>query len=203
MRDTPRRRRRLGPPAAGILAAVAVLAAACGGSTGPRVASAGSASTGRSSPGSSTSHSGLPFSHCMRSHGVPRYPDPEPQSPNFPAVVGSAHDVGVSSSRLQAAERACYHTLPYNDSKLTHWSLAQCEYLGDCPRALVAKAMTELRSFAVCMRSHGFPRWPDPIVGSNGAPYFNLSGAGVPRPSRNPPAECEARVPDTGGEPIG
>jgi hypothetical protein len=160
-------------PIAAVMATVAVAlpVAACGSSpssTGP----GGSPSGG----GSSSALSGEPFSVCMRSHGVPRYPDPPPQAPpGFPAVVKSAHAVGVSPSKLEAAERACYHTLPIDATKLTHLSLAQCEYIGDCPRALVQQAMTQLENYARCMRSHGLPRWPDPVIGANGAPYFAIS----------------------------
>jgi hypothetical protein len=112
----------------------------------------------------------------MRSHGVPRYPDPPPQAPpGFPAAVGSAHEVGVSPSRLQAAQRACYHTLPIDDTKLNRLSLAQCEVVGDCPSTLVQQAMTQLEKFARCMRSHGVPNWPDPTIGSGGTPVFDIS----------------------------
>ncbi len=111
----------------------------------------------------------------MRSHGVPRYPDPQPQSPGFPAVVRSAHDVGVSPSQLQTAEQACYDTLPINDTNLNHLSLAQCEMLGDCPLVLVQQALTQLEKFARCMRSHGVPKWPDPTIGEGGAPLFIVS----------------------------
>jgi hypothetical protein len=158
--------------AAGIVATVvlAVLVAACGdspSSTGSR----GSPSRG----GSSSARSAEPFSVCMRSHGVPRYPDPNPGSPGFPAVMKSARAVGVSPSRLEAAERGCYHTLPIDATKLNRLSLAQCEYIGDCPRALVQQAMTQLENYARCMRSHGLPQWPDPVIGANGAPYFAIS----------------------------
>jgi hypothetical protein len=35
--------------------------------------------------------------------------------------------------------------------------------------------MTQLENYARCMRSHGLPRWPDPVIGANGAPYFAIS----------------------------
>jgi hypothetical protein len=159
--------------AAAVIAAavLALLAAACSG--GSSLAdSGGSPHAG----GSSSAMSGEPFSVCMRSHGVPRYPDPPSDAPpGFPAAVGSAHDVGVSPSRLQAAERACYHTLPINDTKLSHLSLAQCEVVGDCPPTLVQQALTQLENYARCMRSHGLPRWPDPTIGADGAPVFAIS----------------------------
>jgi hypothetical protein len=154
-------------------AVLALLAAACS-------SSASSASSGRSAQagGSSSAMSGEPFSICMRSHGVPRYPDPPPQAPpGFPAVVRSAHDVGVNPSQLTAAEQACYHTLPIDNTKLDHLSLAQCEMLGDCPPVRVQQALTQLEKFARCMRSHGVPRWPDPSIGESGAPLFIVSSS--------------------------
>jgi hypothetical protein len=90
-------------------------------------------------------------------------------------VVKSARAVGVSPSRFEAAERGCDHTLPIDATKLNRLSLAQCEYIGDCPRALVQQATTQLEKYARCMRSHGLPRWPDPVIGANGAPYFAIS----------------------------
>lgn len=154
--------------------------------------------------------SGEPFSVCMRSHGVPRYPDPPPQAPpGFPAVVGSAHEVGVSPSQLQAAERACYHALPIDATKLNRLSLAQCEYIGDCPRALVQRALAQLESYARCMRSHGLPRWPDPVIGANGAPYFAISTSKDGFDPHSPQVETKdrrctrAEHPAIGGAPLG
>jgi hypothetical protein len=164
--DRPRAALRTGRtlPAVAVAAVVALLVAACDSSPSP------------SAGGSTTSASAVAFSVCMRSHGVPRYPDPPPQAPaGFPAVVGSAHDVGVSQTRLQSAERACYHTLPIDDTKLNRLSLAQCELLGDCPPVLVQQALTQLEKFARWMRSHGVPRWPDPVIGEGGAPLFVIS----------------------------
>jgi len=183
-------------------AVLALLTVACGG--GSSSGSGGSSSTG----GSSNARSAEPFSVCMRSHGVSRYPDPDPKTPGFPALVRSARSVGVSAATLQAAERACYRTLPIDASKLDSRSLAQCEYTGDCPRALVQQAMTQLENFARCMRSHGVPRWPDPTIGSNGSPGFQIS---ISKDGFNPywsqiqdKANQCARVehPDLGGAPI-
>ncbi len=35
---------------------------------------------------------------------------------------------------------------------------------------MVQHVMTQLRSFAQCMRSHGVPNWPDPTIDSQGRP---------------------------------
>src|SRR5580698_8525133 len=101
--------RRARPPAshatAAIMAAaaVALAAAAC--------SSPSSASGGRSSnaDGSANPHL-LSFSHCMRSHGVADFPDPQAGASNvkFP----SAQQLRVSSFQLSTAETVCLHLLP-------------------------------------------------------------------------------------------
>ena len=110
----------------------------------------------------------------MRSHGVPDFPDPL-GSGEVPK--GSAQEFGVSSSRYQAAQTACQHLYPTTGGSggvLTKDSLGQCEETGDCPQALVQQAMTALRTYAQCMRSHGVPNWPDPTIDSEGRPGVNL-----------------------------
>ena len=65
---------RRGPRRAAVLAvvaAVAVLATACGGAC--LRSSGGSASTG-----SATYRADLAYAQCMRTHGVPNFPDPNP-----------------------------------------------------------------------------------------------------------------------------
>lgn len=200
--------------AASATAAIVLLAAACSGSSpnGPGVAHVGSStgSEGSARAGGSTSPSAVGFSVCMRSRGVPNYPDP-PQGapPGFPAVVSSAHEVGVSPAQLQAAERACYHTLPIDANTLGRLSLAQCEYLGDCPRALVQQAITQLEKYARCMRSHGLPRWPDPVIGANGAPYFVINPSKDGFDPHSSQVEDKDRIctrvehPAIGGAPLG
>jgi hypothetical protein len=162
-----RRARRAGVLAA--TAGLALLAAAC--SSGPSSAgSGGSPSAG----GSASSLSAVGYSACMRSHGVPNYPDPD-SSGQLPK--GDAQQFGVSTSQYQAAQQACRHLLP------TGGSLGQqefeCMQNSDCPQALVQRMLTADRKFARCMRSHGWPNFPDPANGGPGGPYFNISRAGI------------------------
>jgi len=135
-------------------ASLALLAAACSGSPTP-----------------ATSPSAVNYSHCMRSHDVPDYPDP---ASNGAIPKTSAQELGVSDSRFQAALSACQHLLPAAAS-----SQQQCMQAGVCPQALVQRMLTADRSFARCMRSHGVPNWPDPTVDSEGRPVFNLVPAGI------------------------
>src|SRR5919201_4908398 len=103
--------RRCGLPVAVIIgaAAVALLAAACvsrGGSSG----SGGSPQAG----GSTRSSSALAFSACMRSHGVPTFPDPDSNG-GIPKVT--PRQLGVGSSQFQAAQTAGDHLLKPNHAQ--------------------------------------------------------------------------------------
>jgi hypothetical protein len=149
--------------------ALVLLAAACSGSPS-------STSTGGSSNANGSANSRLvAYSQCMRSHGLPNFPDPAGGVP--PKVT--AQELGVSSSRLQVAQGACQHLLPATGGSLTASSLQQCYLAGVCPQALVQQALSAGREFAQCMRSHGAPGWPDPTLDSQGRPLFNIN---VPRP---------------------
>ena len=146
------------------IAALALLAA-CSGT--PSSAGSGSSNVG----GSAGSPSAVAYSQCMRSHGVPDFPDP-PSSGEVPK--GSAQEFGVSSSRYQAAQTACQNLYP-----TTGGSIQQCEMTGDCPQAVVQQALTVMRKYARCVRAHGVPNFPDPTIGSQGRPFFDVSSVGI------------------------
>jgi hypothetical protein len=55
----------------------------------------------------------------------------------------------------------------------------QCIAADDCPQALVQQILTVQRRYSRCMRSRGFPNWPDPTVDSQGRPFFDVSKAGM------------------------
>jgi hypothetical protein len=100
----------------------------------------------------------------MRSHGVRNFPDP---SSNGQIPKKTPQQLGVSSSRYQAAQRACAHLLPNGGS-------------GPSQAALQQSWSDDLK-FARCMRSHGVPNWPDPTRYPRHPerPYFNLTAAGI------------------------
>ena len=163
-RDTTIRR-------AGLYAAVvalALLAAACGGSNSPGATAGGS-------QGNSASASAVAYSACIRSHGVPNTPTPNPVD-SLPK--GNAQEFGVSDSQFQAAESACQDLLPSSDTDFNA-SLTQCLENGDCPPAVVQRALTEGRKFAQCMRAQGVSNWPDPTIDSMGRPSFQVTAAGI------------------------
>jgi hypothetical protein len=119
-------------------AALVLLAGACGG--GP------SSSGGSSNGGSTTSASAVGFSRCMRSHGVPNFPDPDSRG-GIPKET--VQQLGISSSQYQAATQACGQLLPSGSGS-------------GRTQADVRQWWSGMLSFARCMRSHGVPDWPDP-----------------------------------------
>jgi subtilase family serine protease len=98
MKDKTRGRR--GPRRAAALAVVAAAAVltACGGSP--------SSSGGSAPAGSATYRADLAYAQCMRTHGVPGFPDPNP-SEGF-SISGHPH----GNSPAARANDACQHLLP-------------------------------------------------------------------------------------------
>jgi hypothetical protein len=143
-----------------LLAAIALLVAACTSSSGgPGVANVGSSSAGASSsPSGSVSNGPLAFSQCMRSHGIPNFPDP---GSNGSVQKETAQQLGVSSSQYQAATSGCGQLLPNSDQ-------------GGLSQAQIQQAWSGTRNFAQCMRSHGVSNWPDPLDDGTGSPVFYL-----------------------------
>jgi hypothetical protein len=116
---------------------LALAAAGCGGSSGAKVAQVGTTSAAKSATPAR-------FSACMRSHGVPSFPDP--------GADGTIHvpsTIDDGSPIVRAAYRACHSLAPSQDS-----------FTGQGP----TMSQEQLLAFAKCMRSHGVPQFPDPQV---------------------------------------
>jgi hypothetical protein len=130
------------------VAAFSLLAAGCGGGGSPRVASVATTTT---APTTTTQlGAAVAFSRCMRSNGVPRFPDPAQLSQEGAQGRKPTLDqLGVSATQFDAARRACAHFLPNGGAPQG----------SDQPsRARLA----DMLSFARCMRSHGLANFPDP-----------------------------------------
>jgi hypothetical protein len=170
MRCTPRqaqlekrRRPRLRGAAlmtAGILAAGAALAA-CGGDPSTPGAATGSPATAASPPaGGSTQATGLlAYSSCVRSHGVPNFPDPA-SSGGIPKETGP--QLGVSYSQLQAAQSACQRLIPPGES-----------LSGQPIQTITAQQQQYYLKGAACMRTHGITNFPEPTF-QNGQVEFPM-----------------------------
>jgi hypothetical protein len=131
------------------VAAFSLLAAGCGGGGSPRVASVASPTTATTTRQNEAA-AAVAFSRCMRSHGVPTFPDPSTINPH--ALKATAQHLAASNPRFTAATRACNHLLPNGGSSSQETAHQNRTRLAD-----------EL-SFARCMRSHGVSRFPDPTA---------------------------------------
>ena len=126
------------------VAVFSLLAAGCGGAGSPGVATVASSTTAATT---TTQNGLLAFSQCMRSNGMPNFPDPQ-------RFVGG--NVKLTIHQLapsQAALSACNHLLPTNG--------------GGGPQETAQQQRTQLAdglSFARCMRSHDVSRFPDPTA---------------------------------------
>jgi hypothetical protein len=146
-----RGRRRAGALAA--VAAVTMLATACGIAPSPRVSV--------SVAPDAYVHL-VALAQCMRSHGAPKFPDPS-TSGTFSDANG-ALDLG--SSQVQRAYGACRHLLPGGGPNI---SQLQQEIQQKERQALPA-----LLRFARCVRGHGEPGFPDPTPTG-----LDLNGTGI------------------------
>jgi hypothetical protein len=181
-----------GVPVGLIATAGLLLLAACGG--GP------STSGGPSESSSSGPASGVAYSACVRAHGVPDFPDPGSRG-QIPKA--DAQQLGVSPARLQAAQQACVHLLPTDPGTTQEQQQElQCSTGGDCSAAVVQQWMSGLRTLAGCLRSHGEPKWPDPVItalaGHPPAPHFPYEEAGVDHHSPQVLAKVQSCIQLTG-----
>ncbi len=156
-----------------IIAPAALLVAACGGSPSS-ASSAGSPGAG----GQATSGVAVAYSRCMRSHGIPDFPDP---GSNGQISKQAIIQLGVSGSRLQTAQRACQALWPYQAPT----------------QAQQRQELADDLKFAQCMRSHGVPEFPDPT--SSGAQVefvISISRIGMSKPQLLAKAhECQHVLP--------
>jgi hypothetical protein len=167
--EVRRRRSRLARPAvltlalAGV-AALSLLASACGGSPGPGVAKApNSSSSSSGSTGGSGKGDPAAYSACMRSHGVPNFPDPDSQGriKITSGVDRNGHKTGVdtNSPQFKKAQQACQKLQPN----------------GGKPNAQQqAKEQQAMLKFSQCMRSHGVPKFPDPKFTPGGGSLMSI-----------------------------
>jgi hypothetical protein len=169
-----------------------LLSAACAGSP--------STSGGPSGGGSPGSASAVGDSAGGRALGVPDVPAPG-SGGQIPKA--DSQQLGVSSSRLQAAQRACAHLVPTSAGS-THEQQQElrCATGDTCSAAVVQQWMSGLRALAICLRAHGEPTWPDPIItslaGHPPAPHFPYEEAGIDHHSPQVLAKVQACVQLTG-----
>ena len=159
------------------LATEALLSAGCGGSPARAVANVGATTTqggAADGPSSSSSSSGsgprsggqglslkvangAKFAACMRSHGVPRFPDPTGQGG---ITIDPSMGIDPDSPKFKTAQSACQKLLPNG---------------GQPSPQQQAKLQRQALAFSACMRRHGIPSFPDPTF-SGGHVQLSIKG---------------------------
>jgi hypothetical protein len=175
--------RRAGILAAG-LAAIALLAAACGSSSAPAASLGTTASLGGSSY-----QKAVAFAHCMRMHGEPAYPSPTREADNEVAFkITPADGIDSSSSQYRSAYKTCQSLLPVGRIGL--------------PPALRQKAMSTLLKHSECMRSHGIANFPNPVSNGKGVSIPPMSGVNpASQQFQSAQQACQSLMPGAGGAP--
>jgi hypothetical protein len=127
-----------GVAVAGVIG-LSLLASACG-SSGAKVAQVGTSGGTNPRPQPQT------FSACMRSHGVPNFPDAD--------TDGRIHAAGIdkNSRAFQAAYDSCRALEP--GGQLSEQARTQLQ--------------RQLLAFAKCMRSRDVHTFPDPMITADG-----------------------------------
>ena len=112
---------------------------------------------GEATPVAQTNQTMIPFVDCMRSHGVPDFPDPGSRA--------FKNAFNTQSPAFKLAYTACQHLQPG----------------GGPPNQNSAHSpgqIAAMLAFARCMRSHGFPSFPDP-TSSGQLTHEMLASAGI------------------------
>jgi hypothetical protein len=163
-------------------AGIALLVAGCGGGNSPNTTAGGS-----NGPASGA-QAAYRFSACMRSHGVPNFPDPVVHTSAGSQSVGiRVTPTETGSPAFKGAQKACQGIIGgppnANPQQLAAQQHAHAEHL---------------LAFARCMRTHGITSFPDPTAQGQIRPE-TLSAAGVDL--HNPAVQKAAYecVPSSGG----
>lgn len=137
-----------------VAVALALIATGCGGKASG--SGAGQAPGGASQSAVAQAQK---YSQCMRSHGVPDYPDPNPTTGRIQVRFskgpnGQSSGVDPGSAQYKTAAKACKSLQPPG--------------LGSSN----STANAQMIKFAQCMRAHGVKNFPDP---KGGRLVFNKS----------------------------
>ena len=99
----------------------------------------------------------LKFAECLRSNGLPDFPDP---SSNGTFHITSSSGAVPGSPQFQAAQKACRKFTPNGGAPPSP--------------AQQAKILAQSLQYAECMRSHGITDFPDP-QSSGGRVGFSIT----------------------------
>jgi hypothetical protein len=161
------------------LLALSTLAAACGrgpASPGQANGPSSTSTTSGSSSQSSSYKSDLTYATCIRSHGVPNFPDPKPGG-------GFNSSSNPNDPQLQAAQQACGNLLPGGGNQTSGGNFTP-------------QQQAQLLQYAQCMRAHKILNFPDPTSKGLGS----LNGIDMNSPQFQSASQaCQPLLPNQGG----
>jgi hypothetical protein len=175
------------PPHLWAITAVAVGITLAGCSGGSTVPTAGSQPTTTAAPAGGSGSSGasplaeaVAYSQCIRSHGVPNFPDPV-QTPSG-GYGYRTPGIDPNSAAFQGALQACKALpSPWNSTGQQLSPAQQQAWL----------------NWAQCIRAHGVPDFPDPTFSGS---EVHDSGVGSSSPQLQSAMDaCKSQRPSVGG----
>ncbi len=185
-------------PQVATLAGVVLLVAACSAAAPApsgvaRLSASSDGATG--GPGAATYGHGtgyeqqLAYSQCMRTHGLPDFPDPVPMRGGGygrTLEVQKGSDLDPATPRFQAAYRACK-------------ALAPVPPPGQ-QRQTDEQRLSRALQYSACMRARGVAGFPDPVLSSNGSVTVTLNGVDTESPTfQSADAACQSALSGSSG----
>jgi len=141
---------------------------------------AGSTGGGESSAGSQA----VAYGACMRSHGVPNFPDPHISSSGNEVKVAVRVTPAITGNpKFKSAQQACSKLLPGGGP-------------GSGPNHQISpQEQSQYLKAAACIRSHGVPHFPDPTF-SGGGVHIEHHGLNERSPAFKAAVHaCESLIP--------
>jgi hypothetical protein len=183
-------------------AALALIAAGCGGGAKtPTVAHLGSSTSSSSSAagsgGSSSGASGsqgspaspdsraVAYSACVRAHGVPDFPDPKVSTNGSEVKVAIGINPSISGNpHFKSAQQACSKLLPGGGPG------------SGSGQQISPREQSQYLKAAACIRSHGIPNFPDPTFSGGGVHLPKAVGIDLHSPQvREAEEACQSLIP--------
>ncbi len=125
----------------------------------------------------------LAFVNCMRTHGEPNMPEPVVDGNSVHITIKVGSGVDPASPRFAAAFKACkYLTRPGKSA-------------AGGPTITPADQADYLKAVA-CMRTHGYPKFPDPVFQDNNVTFTTRTPIDTNAPQyRRALATCDKLIP--------
>ena len=114
-------------------------------------------SSGGSGSSSSPGSQAVAYSACVRTHGVPNFPDPKITTHGNGVSVAIGINPSISSNpHFKSAQQACSKLLPGGGPG------------GERNHQITTSEQSQYLKAAACIRSHGIPSFPDPTFSGGG-----------------------------------